>query len=100
MFIPAKLTGKDRDVLSLETQESFTHFAQSLVMYLDVNSPEGLREFGIDSARDLVDLMSKVYHLHLMNPPLTIQTSLLATRLRSHLRRLVLLESPYHLYRP
>lgn len=49
----------NRDVLSLETQESFTHFAQSLVIYLDVNSPEGLRDFGIDSARDLVDLMSK-----------------------------------------
>jgi SET and MYND domain-containing protein len=54
------LTNEDRENLSLETQESFTHFAQSLVLYLDVSSPEELRAFGIDSARELVDLMSKV----------------------------------------
>jgi hypothetical protein len=54
------LTSEDREVLSLATQEAFTHFAQSLVLYLGVNSPEELRGFGINSARELVDLMSKV----------------------------------------
>lgn len=49
----------NREHLSLSTQESYTHLAQSLVLYMKIESPEGLREYGIESGKDLVDLMSK-----------------------------------------
>jgi hypothetical protein len=55
---------KDRKNLSMATQEAFTHLAQSLVMYLDIHSPEGLRDVGIDSSGALVDFMSKVSFMH------------------------------------
>ncbi|PVG02272.1 SET domain-containing protein [Serendipita vermifera] len=49
----------NRDKLSMSTQESFAYFAQSLVRYLGVESPEAMEDIGIGGIKDLVDLMSK-----------------------------------------
>jgi hypothetical protein len=52
--------GIDREKLSMSTQESFAYFAQSLMRYLGIESPEAMEEIGIGNIKDLVDLMSKV----------------------------------------
>ncbi|KAJ8519784.1 hypothetical protein ONZ45_g3293 [Pleurotus djamor] len=58
-----KLDNGDRchDIASMPPSaiESHTHLAHSLVRYLGVSSPEGLSPFGITSAGDLVDILSR-----------------------------------------
>ncbi|KAG8805647.1 hypothetical protein FRC17_005408 [Serendipita sp. 399] len=49
----------NREKLSLELQESYAHLVQSLVLYMDLRSPEALHSLGIDSAKDMVNLVSQ-----------------------------------------
>jgi SET and MYND domain-containing protein len=50
----------DRSSLPPSATETHTHLAHSLVRYLDVTSPVELTEFGLISAGDLVDIISRV----------------------------------------
>ncbi|KAK0183995.1 hypothetical protein F5146DRAFT_1076957 [Armillaria mellea] len=49
-----------RKNLPLSTSELYAHLAHSLVQYLGLSSPDELRQFGINSSGDLVDLISRV----------------------------------------
>ncbi|PBK94820.1 SET domain-containing protein [Armillaria gallica] len=48
-----------RKSLPLSTSELYAHLAHSLVQYLGLSSPDELRQFGINSSGDLVDLISR-----------------------------------------
>ncbi|KAK0217419.1 hypothetical protein EDD85DRAFT_962065 [Armillaria nabsnona] len=48
-----------RKNLPLSTSELYAHLAHSLVQYLGLSSPDELRQFGINSSGDLVDLISR-----------------------------------------
>ena len=54
----------DRTSTPAKIAESQVHLAHALVRYLSVTSPEELAHFGLQSAGDLVDLISKVRILH------------------------------------
>ena len=53
-FIP------DRSSLPPSATETHTHLAHSLVRYLGVSSPAELAQYGLTSAGDLVDFVSRV----------------------------------------
>lgn len=50
----------DRTSLPPSATEMHTHLAHSLVRYLGLSSPAEMAEYGISSARDLVDIISRV----------------------------------------
>ena len=50
----------DRNSLQPSSFESHTHLAHSLVRYLSAASPQDLTPYGLTSAGDLVDLISRV----------------------------------------
>ena len=50
----------DRSSLQPSAFESHTHLAHSVVRYLGVASPQELEPYGLKSAGDLVDLISRV----------------------------------------
>ena len=50
----------DRTSLQPAVFESHTHLAHSVVRYLGVTSPQELEPYGLMSAGDLVDLISRV----------------------------------------
>ena len=56
--IPPSLA--DRSSLQPSAFESHTHLAHSVVRYLGVASPQELEPYGLKSAGDLVDLISRV----------------------------------------
>ena len=49
-----------KGTLSQSAQTSHTQLAHALVQYLGVEAPTDLEKYGIHSAGDLVDLISKV----------------------------------------
>ncbi|KIM76188.1 hypothetical protein PILCRDRAFT_78079 [Piloderma croceum F 1598] len=51
-----------RPSLSPSVTETHTHLAHSLVRYLGLTSSAGLTEFGVTSAGDLVDMISRASH--------------------------------------
>ena len=51
-----------KGALSQSAQSSHTQLAHALVQYLGVEAPTDLEKYGIRSAGDLVDLISKVGH--------------------------------------
>lgn len=53
-FIP------DRSSLPSSATEIHTHLAHSLVRYLGIASPAELAQYGLTSAGDLVDIVSRV----------------------------------------
>jgi hypothetical protein len=58
--------GLDRHSLHPRVVENNTHLAHSVVRYLGLSSPGELSEFGILSAGDLADLISRVSTSHQM----------------------------------
>ena len=58
--IPAAHEILDRTTLQPSAFESHTHLAHSVVRYLGVASPQELEPYGLTSAGDLVDLISRV----------------------------------------
>lgn len=50
----------DRSSLPQSATETHTHLAHSIVRYLSLSSPAELAEFGLKSAADLVDFISRV----------------------------------------
>ena len=50
----------DRSSLPPSATETHTHLAHSLIRYLGLNSPAELAEYGLTSAGDLVDMISRV----------------------------------------
>lgn len=56
--------GLDRHSLEPRVVENNTHLAHSLVRYLGSSSPGDLSEFGISSAGDFADLISRVSTVH------------------------------------
>lgn len=58
--------GSDRHSLQPRVVENSTHLAHSLIRYLGLSSPGDLSEFGILSAGDLTDLISRVSTVHQM----------------------------------
>ena len=51
-----------KGALSQSAQTSHTQLAHALVQYFGVEAPTDLEKYGIRSAGDLVDLISKVSH--------------------------------------
>lgn len=51
---------KDRKTLQPSAYETHTHLAHAVVKYLGLNAPGELGAFGITTAADLVDLISRV----------------------------------------
>lgn len=62
-----------KGALPQSAQTSHTQLAHALVQYLGVDAPTDLAKYGILSAGDLVDLISKVNHLNVMVRPLVSQ---------------------------
>lgn len=56
----SRIGSSDRTSLPTIAFESHTHLAHSVVRYLGVSSPAELAPFGLSSAGDLVDLISRV----------------------------------------
>ncbi|KAI1798145.1 SET domain-containing protein [Ganoderma leucocontextum] len=54
-----RMMHSNRNSLQPSSFESHTHLAHSLVRYLSVTSPQGLAPYGLTSAGDLVDLISR-----------------------------------------
>lgn len=50
----------DRTSLPPSAAESHTHLAHAMVQYLGISSPVELTPYGLSSAGDLVDLISRV----------------------------------------
>ena len=67
-FIP------DRSSLPSSATETYTHLAHSLVRYLGISSPVELAQYGLTSAADLVDMVSRVSLLPFL-PPLASRDS-------------------------
>jgi SET and MYND domain-containing protein len=43
-----------------QNSQVYAQLAHALVQFLDLNSPQGMAEYGLDSAADLLDLVSRV----------------------------------------
>jgi len=55
-------TSLSKDLTSHDSQ-IYTQLAHAIVRFLGLNSPQELADFGMDSAGDLVDLVSRVRDL-------------------------------------
>lgn len=70
--------------LSQSAQTSHTQLAHALVQYLGVEAPTDLENYGIRSAGDLVDLISRVSRPKIMAQPISSQPAFKVLNKHSH----------------